>query len=206
MDRSVRLRRVLILYQTQISTRPCKLAPHPQTLTERELFEAVHRRMRALAGFHANDVDDLAQLAAEQVFRKLPTFQGQSELMTWVYGVCYRVLLKERRWYRRWSARFLLQQPDPNLVGEAPLPGCSLETRESLRALHSALAALSEKYRAVVVLYDLEGLSIAEVARIVRCNELTARSRLRDGRKQLRKLLEADETYTYGGRHELTHY
>lgn len=197
---------MLILYQTQISSRPCKLAPHHPTLTERELFDAVHRRMRALAGFHANDVDDLAQLAAEQVFRKLPTFQGQSQLMTWVYGVCYRVLLKERRWYRRWSARFLLVQPDPNLVGDEPSPGCSLEARESLQALHAALAAMTEKYRAVVVLHDLEGLSVAEVAMIVRCSELTARSRLRDGRKQLRKLLEADETYTYGGRRELTHY
>jgi RNA polymerase sigma-70 factor (ECF subfamily) len=100
----------------------------------------------------------------------------------------------------------LIQQPDPNLIGEEPLPGASLEARERIRSLHTALAAMTEKYRAVVVLHDLEGLGVAEIATIVGCNELTVRSRLRDGRRQLRKLLEADETFTYGGQHELTHY
>jgi RNA polymerase sigma-70 factor, ECF subfamily len=162
--------------------------------------------MRALAGVHAADVDDLAQLAAEQVFKKLPTFRGESELTTWIYGVCYRVLLKQRRWYKRWSARFSLQEADLSAVSEEPLPGSSLEANERLRALHGALARLSEKYRAVVVLHDLEELNVAEVATIVSCNELTVRSRLRDGRKQLRKLLEAEADFHVGERHELTHY
>lgn len=181
------------------------MAPHLTPPTERELFEAVHRCMRALAGFGANDVDDLAQVAAERVFQKLPTFQGQSELTTWVYGVCYRVLLNERRWYRRWSRRFLTQQPDPNVASNVLSPGASLEVREGLQVLQAALAAMSEKYRAAVVLHDLEELSVKEIAVIVSCSELTVRSRLRDGRKQLRRLLEADEMFDYGGRHELTH-
>lgn len=162
--------------------------------------------MRALAGFHASDVDDMAQVAAEQVFRKLPTFQGNSELMTWVYGVCYRVLLNHRRWYRRWSLRFLVQEPDPNAVADAPLPGASLEARDRMLSLQTALAAMSEKYRAVVVLHDLEELSIRDIAVIVSSSELTVRSRLRDGRKRLRALLEADEIFNHGGSRELTHY
>lgn len=162
--------------------------------------------MRALAGFHASDVDDLAQIASEQVFRKLPTFQGNSELLTWVYGVCYRVLLNQRRGYKRWHLRFRIQEPDPGLVSDEPLPGDSLEMHQRLQALHAALAAMSEKYRAVVVLHDLEELSVQKVAVIVSCNELTVRSRLRDGRQQLRKLLQANESFHYGRRHELTHY
>jgi RNA polymerase sigma-70 factor (ECF subfamily) len=206
MDRSARYWQGANVYQTEISTGPYKLAPNQITLTQRELFEAVHRRMRALAGFHASDVDDLAQVAAEQVFRKLPTFHGHSDLMTWVYGVCYRVLLNQRRWYRRWSLRFLVQEPDPNAVADAPLPGVSLETRERIQSLNTALAAMSEKYRAVVVLHDLEELSVRDIAMIVGCSELTVRSRLRDGRKRLRSLLEADEIFNHGDRHELTHY
>jgi len=175
-------------------------------LSERQLFEAVYRRMSALAGASAPDLDDLVQLAAEQVFKKLASFEGRSELLTWVYAVCYRVLLKQRRWYRRWSLRFRLEQEDDPVAhaSDDSLPSASVERAERARSLHAGLSRLSERQRAVVVLHDLEELSIAEVAVIVDCNELTARSRLRDGRKQLRALLGADAAIAYGGRHELT--
>jgi RNA polymerase sigma-70 factor (ECF subfamily) len=178
----------------------------PRPLSERELFEAVFRHMRALAGSGASDLDDLVQLAAEQVFKKLPSFEGRSDVLTWVYAVCYRVLLKQRRWYRRWSVRFRLEQEGDAsaLVAAGALPGVELERRERARVLQAALSRLSERHRAVVVLHDLEELNIAEVALIVDCNELTARSRLRDGRKRLRALLAADPAFTWGGRHELT--
>ncbi len=178
----------------------------PRALSERELFEALYRRMRALAGGNAPDLDDLVQLAAEQVFKKLPSFAGRSELMTWVYAVCYRVLLKQRRWYRRWSLRFRLEHEDDPVLSasEDALPSAEIERRQRARSLQAGLSQLSERHRAVVVLHDLEELSIAEVAVIVDCNELTARSRLRDGRKQLRALLNSDAAFAYGGQHELT--
>lgn len=161
--------------------------------------------MRALAGSGAPDLDDLVQLAAEQVFCSLPSFAGRSELLTWVYGVCYRVLLNHRRWYRRWRLRFSFQNDDEQAQSQEPLPSAALEARERAQRLQVALAKMSDKYRAVVVLHDLEELNIKEVAQIVRANELTVRSRLRDGRKHLLRLLQADsELATYGDQHELT--
>ena len=62
---------------------------------------------------------------------------------------------------------------------------------EAARELHATLALLSEKYRAVVILHDIEERPVAEIAEIVGSGELTVRSRLRDGRKQLAKLLFA---------------
>ena len=176
-----------------------------ESLSERQLFEAVHRRMRALAGSTAPDLDDLVQLAAEQVFRSLPSFDGRSELLTWVYAVCYRVLLTQRRWYRRWRLRFTLQREDDQMPSQEPLPSVVLEARERAQLLQAALAKMSDKYRVVVVLHDLEELSVKEVVRIVGANELTVRSRLRDGRRQLLRLLQAEpELAIYGGRNELT--
>jgi RNA polymerase sigma-70 factor (ECF subfamily) len=158
--------------------------------TERELFELVYRRMRALA-HGAADFDDLVQLAAEQVFRSLPSFDRRSELQTWVYGVCYRVLMSQRRWHWRFRQRFAF---DPIALetredSSAPTAHEVLEEQEQLVLLQRALARMGDKYRVVIVLYYLEGISTAEIARIVRANELTVRSRLRDGRKQLLKLL-----------------
>jgi RNA polymerase sigma-70 factor (ECF subfamily) len=172
-------------------------------VSERELFEAVYRRMAALAGRHASDFDDLVQLAAEQVFKSRASFQGGSELLTWVYAVCYRVLLKQRRWYRRWSLRFRLEGDDDPVPSDERLPSLDLERRERARLLQVGLDRLSERHRAVVVLHDLEELSVAEIAAIVDSNELTVRSRLRDGRKRLRAFLAADSTLDPRGRREL---
>jgi RNA polymerase sigma factor (sigma-70 family) len=159
--------------------------------TERELFALVYRRMYALAS-GAPDFDDLVQLAAEQVFRSLPSFGGRSDLRTWVYAVCYRVLMSQRRWYWRWKHRFDFESSETEHESPNPTPSALLEARQRLEILKRALARMSDKYRAVVVLYHLEEMSTAEIAQIVGCGELTVRSRLRDGRKQLQALLATD--------------
>ena len=151
----------------------------------------VYRSMHRLTGARSPDFDDLVQSAAEQVTRSLPSFDQRSDLRTWIFAVCYRVLLRQRRWYRRWAARFSigLDQHDP--ASDAPLPSRALETREAAEQLQAALDAMTDRYRAVVVLRDIEEHSIAEIAEIVGAGELTVRSRLRDGRKQLSQLLRA---------------
>jgi len=152
----------------------------------------VYRSMRSLAGQHSVDLDDLVQMAAEQVMRSLPAFDRRSQLSTWVYVVSYRVLLRQRRWYRRWAARFSLGlEVHHEPMAEAPSQSQQLEAREQARRVRQLIGRLSEKYRAVVVLHDIEERSVAEIARIVASNELTVRSRLRDGRKQLAKLVRA---------------
>lgn len=172
-------------------------------LTERQLYEAVHVRMRALAGPAARDLDDLCQVAAEQAFRSLERFDGRCEIGTWVYSVCYRVLLMQRRWYRRFTLRFTPLEPELDVPDELPTPPELLEARARSRKLQRALARMTDKYRAVVVLHDLEELEISEIARIVSANELTVRSRLRDGRKQLGRLLTATDDEPVGAPHEL---
>jgi RNA polymerase sigma factor (sigma-70 family) len=154
--------------------------------------------MRALAGAAAPDLDDLVQLAAEQTFRSLATFAGDSELKTWISGVCYRVLLGQRRWYRRFAARFLVGH-DANASCPRPSPAMLVERRERIVALRAAVSKMSDKYRAVVVLHDFEELDIEEVATVVGANSLTIRSRLRDGRKQLKRLLADDPEWSWEG-------
>lgn len=172
-------------------------------LTDRQLYEAVHMRMRSLAGARARDLDDLIQVAAIQTFRSIGRYDGSCALSTWIYAVCYRVLLSERRWYRRWTVRFSFSE-DEDGAADLPTPPELLEARQRSHELHRALARLSDKYRTVVVLFDLEELSVAEISSIVSANERTVRSRLRDGRKQLKKALyETAEAARLGDPHEL---
>ena len=164
------------------------------SVSDRELFEFVYRRMRNLVLADAPDFEDLAQAAAAEVWRSLPSFQGKSELSTWIYTVCYRVLANHRRWWRRYNLRFSIGIEDV-FPSDAALPPELLDERARIVRLRTLLARMSDKYRAVVMLHDLEGFTVAEIAGIVAANELTVRSRLRDGRKQLRRLLEHDPSF-----------
>lgn len=76
------------------------------------------------------------------------------------------------------------EDPHPNAATE-------LEQAERFRELAKALDGLSAKRRAVVMLRDIEGLPIPAIAEIVGASTVTVRSRLRDGRRELAKLLRA---------------
>jgi RNA polymerase sigma-70 factor (ECF subfamily) len=157
-----------------------------------EVFDLVYRQMRRLAGHR--DLDELAQVAAEQALRSLPRFEGRSSLSTWTFRICYLTLRKHDRWYRRWLRRFTLTS-DGHLP-EMPTLGPSLDDRmaqdERVARLRAALERISAKQRVVVILHDLEGLGVDEVADVVGAGVAAVRSRLRDGRKALARALAQD--------------
>src|SRR5262249_33426529 len=126
--------------------------------------------------------------------RALPRFEGRSMLSTFAYGVAYRTLLGHDRWFRRWSRRFSFSEDEP---GHEPVHAGENTEEATLRArrsasLHRALAQLAPTKRAGIVLHDLEGLALKDVAKIVSGNERKGGSRLRDGRKKLAEILTAD--------------
>ena len=167
---------------------------HADEASAEAVFPLVYRTMRALAG-PSRDLDDLVQTANEQVLRALPSFEGRARFSTWVYRICYLTLLKEHRWYRRWLRRFTLTEDGtlPDHEGDARPPEAALD-RERAQRLRAAIARLSPKKRAALVLREIEGLEIDEIAGIVGANPLTVRSRVRDARKELAAVL-ADDPY-----------
>jgi RNA polymerase sigma-70 factor (ECF subfamily) len=171
---------------------PAASAPLPAATAE-EIFRLVYQQVRKLAG--RRDVDELAQAAAEQAIRSLPRFAGRSALSTWTFRICYLTIRKHDRWYRRWLRRFTLTE-DGHLPESAAERRASTDERlvadERARRLRAALAQLSPKRRTVVVLHDLEGFSVDEVAEIVEALPRAVRSRLRDGRRALAELLAQD--------------
>ena len=115
-------------------------------------------------------------------------------MSTWTYRICYLTLLKHERWYRRSLRRFALTEPaelSRAESGDTP-DDLVLERLERSARLRKAVAALSPKRRIVVVLHDLEGLSVDAVANVLKANPLTVRSRLRDARKDLARILSSD--------------
>ncbi len=160
-----------------------------------DLLRLIYGQMRHLAGPRA-DLDDLAQAAAERALKAWPRFEGRAAVSTWTYGIVYRTLLDHQRWYRRWRRRFTVssEHADPEPRAELDPETASVEVARA-RRLHQALAQLPPAKRAVVVLRELEGLSLAEVSEVVGANERTVRSRLHDGKQKLLGILREDPCF-----------
>jgi len=71
-------------------------------------------------------------------------------------------------------------------------PDDRVEEQRRAQRLRRALEELSPKRRDVIVLHEIEGLSIEEIAQIVGAAPVAVRSRLRDGRKMLATILAND--------------
>jgi DNA-directed RNA polymerase specialized sigma24 family protein len=99
------------------------------------------------------------------------------------------VLLNHRRFWRRFRLRFDIGVEDEP-TSDIPHSFELLDERQRAEMLREVLRRLSDKHRAVVVLHDLEGFDVDDIAGIVGANTLTVRSRLRDGRRRLRRLLK----------------
>lgn len=151
----------------------------------RELFDAharyVWRALRHL-GVHEPEIPDVCQEVFIVVYRRLPEFEGRSSARTWLYGICLRVASDYRR-----RVRSRHEQPTsdseltvPDAHGERP--DARLEDRRTLQAL---LDLLDQDKREVLVLYELEGFTMKEVAEIVGCPLQTAYSRLHAARECL---------------------
>ncbi|SRR5579883_1058805 len=162
-------------------------------VTAERVLSLVLRQMRVLAG--RRDVEELAQIAAEQAIRSLPAFEGRSKLSTWTFRICYLTVRKHDRWTRRWLRRFTLTDRGelPDVVAPATTaPDEHVLREERIGRVRAALEKLSSKRRVVVVLHDMEGLAIDEIADIVGAAPAAVRSRLRDGRNALAELLASD--------------
>jgi RNA polymerase sigma-70 factor (ECF subfamily) len=160
-----------------------------------ELLALLYRQMRALAG-PRQDLDDLVQAAAERAIKALERFEGRSSLSTFTYGIVYRTLIDHQRWFRRFQRRFALEPRDE--VEDPTFPRSSetdLRELERARRLYCALDELPQEKRAALILHDLEGLDVADVAAISGTGELTVRSRLRDAHKKLAEILRKDPLF-----------
>lgn len=134
----------------------------------------VLRTLRRL-GVREADVEDVAQEVFVTVHRKLPEFEGRSKLRTWLHAICLRLASDHRR--RAHVVREQATDGSPfDRAGQGGEDGyVSFELRAFVREL---LGTLDDDKRAVLVLYEIEGLTMREVAEALGCPLQTAYSRL----------------------------
>jgi len=142
------------------------------------------------------EAEDVAQEAFLKAFRNLGNFRGESKFSTWLISI---TLNEARRRLRRQSTvrmESLDEPPDEaGKVSPAPLrdwreiPSEALEQKEVRALLQEAIGHLSPIYREVLVMRDIEELSIEETAGALAISISSVKVRLQRARIMLQKEL-----------------
>ena len=151
----------------------------------REHAGSVSRWLRRLTG--KSEVSDTLQEVFEVVQRRLPSFRGDAQLATWLYAIALRVVIAKRRKARVRRLLFAQVQVQFDLDSEAAQsPADDLMRRQATHIVYTVLERLSERERALLILFELEGLPIAQVASILRLSENNVAVSLHRARERFR--------------------
>jgi RNA polymerase sigma factor (sigma-70 family) len=142
------------------------------------------------------DANDLVQDAFIKAYKSIGSFKRQSSFYTWVYRIAVNRtinFLKRRKNRNHFSLDDVdgSIQTDPDFVElmSHVTPRREVGLMELQARLNGALQKLSETHRAVVTMHDIQGMTHADIAKVMQCSEGTVRSRLFYARQQLQGLL-----------------
>jgi len=151
-------------------------------------FAFVWRNLRRL-GVPESGLRDAAQDVFMVVHRRSNEFEGRGTAQAWLYSILRRVAADHRRRGRRKDLANA-EQTDTLSDPSEPGPEHRASRGEAMRLLLKLLSELDEDKRELLVLVDLEGLSVPEAAETLDCNLNTAYSRLRMARQLMQEGLE----------------
>lgn len=157
--------------------------PQPDFLAVyEELFPFVWRLARRL-GVQEASLDDVCQEVFVVVHNRLHDFEGRSSIKTWVYGIANNVVLTHRRSTRRKDVHRAEVDPE-SVIDRAAGPLDAASSAQAARIAHALLSQLSDEKRTMLVLVELEEMSVPEAAEAVQTNLNTAYGRLRAARAE----------------------
>jgi len=168
--------------------------PAPPTFEAvyREHFRFVWRSARRM-GVDDALLEDVVQDTFVIVHRRLGEFEARSSMKTWLYGIVRRVVADYRRALRRKPAHHSTHAPeDPGTVADpaAHGPDVCAEHAERVSLVRRLLGTLDRDKREVLILAELEGMTMAEIGEAIEVNPNTVSSRLRAARREFELALE----------------
>ena len=172
---------------------------------ERLIIKYQNRIYNVILKICANP-DDAAELTQEtfvKVIESIDRFEGRSSFYTWAFRIAVNLTLN----YCKRSVKLPIRSLDAygsqrdgqkeQLLKEflsddsSPDPAAVAQNKELCELALRALMKLDDAQRTVVVLRDIEGMSYAQIARVLGIELGTVRSRLSRARSNLRDIMEA---------------
>ena len=159
----------------------------------REIVVAFSERLTAVVAGVLRDrdaVDDVVQESFAKAFYRIGSFQGSSSLYTWLYRIAVngaKDYIKSRK--RRPACSFDDLPGRASLPSQAPPVLEGLERRELRARVRTAIDTLPYRFRSVLALREIEGMTYNEIADVLGLSLGTVESRLFRARKRLRALM-----------------
>lgn len=146
-------------------------------------YEPVYRFLRHLA-IDVQTAEDLTQQTFLRAHQRLSSFRGDSAPRTWLFAIAMREYLGwKRRQKLKWTA----------LRKQSPVDG-GYDAVDDAAWLLAGLHRLSPTLRDAILLFEVHGFSVEEIASITDSPVGTVKSRLHHAREQLRNLLGQGES------------
>lgn len=157
-------------------------------------FEALYRRHRnrvyglvwRLCGGDGALAEDLLQEAFVRTWQKLDSFRGESRFATWLHRLAVNVALSDRRI----RVKRLERETELEGAAERTATGAKDVYAGDRMDLEQAIARLPERARTVLVLFDIEGYSHAEIAELAGMAVGSSKAQLHRARKLVREQLD----------------
>jgi RNA polymerase sigma-70 factor (ECF subfamily) len=168
------------------------------------LIGAVDQALYRVMGCRGSDHDDLVQMSFEQIVRTLTqrSFAGNCSLKTWASRITTHVALNALRSRRRerrvFERRLVDHRPDERAEEGGATAGAHepgerrAEARLELERVRQHLASMNPRRAEALVLHDVHGHDLNEIAAMLHLSVAAVQSRLVRGRRELQARLAAD--------------
>jgi RNA polymerase sigma-70 factor (ECF subfamily) len=141
------------------------------------------------------DADDLSQEAFIKAYDNLSRFKLGTNFRSWLYRIAVNLCIDHLRHRRRFPENSLDDQSE-TLPNHGSDPHEHVESDELMENIMAAVDSLPANQRTVVVLHEMQGIALKEIAEVMKCSESTVRWRLHYARKKLQEKLQS---YVAGG-------
>lgn len=152
------------------------------------LRPAIDRSLRRVLHSRHRDFDDLMQITFERILRSLAEdrFEGRSSLRTWASAIAGHVALDALRTRARENRRFERDISVADLCG-SPRTESRIEALAELHRVHDILSRMSPDLAETLVLHDVLGHPLEEIALLKSAGLSATQSRLRRARIELKR-------------------
>jgi RNA polymerase sigma-70 factor (ECF subfamily) len=137
--------------------------PEACTGLVRAHYQGVYRFLAHLTR-DVHQAEDLTQETFAAAWERIATFQGRSNLATWLHRIAYTKFIDAQRAQRR-AAGLLERLPSPEASPSDPFDAVMAD--DEARRLYRALDGLDTPERTLLVLHYLQGLSYREMAAVL---------------------------------------
>ena len=173
---------------------------------EKKIYNYCYRMLN-----NFEEAKDLTQEIFVKVFKNIEKFRGESSFYTWLYRIAHNLAID----FIRKRSRENVVSNDQVIYEDGPAtrdfidmnlnPEMLAADKERKELVIYAINKLLPEYKEVIVLRDIQGLSVEETAKILKCAEGTVKSRLHRERFALKNIWKSmfEEDKKVVGREEM---